>query len=245
VPGCTVWLPVCDAGAAESPGKCRVQFVCASCAADSSRFEQVAKRQRTIQTAGSVRLSSARNIEWTATRAVAATGFGTLSLLLVVLLCRTNGRGAVSQQQPQQPQTVMELPGWDAIPGSYLCQDACNEVRCGAQGMCNERSSCAAPEEMHAVRCCEGFVSYPGTSGERRYTPTEHMCTGGKLNLAQARQFCASGGARLCTAAELEFDCPTDPDIRPESDRLCKTVWTGCGLDNELVWSSTPGPPAR
>ena len=45
VPDCTAWLPVCDA-----QGK--VQFVCQSCASDSSRFEQVAKRQRTIQSTG-------------------------------------------------------------------------------------------------------------------------------------------------------------------------------------------------
>ena len=46
-------------------------------------------------------------------------------------------------------------------------------------------------------------------------------------SFAEAEAVCASAGARLCTAAELQNDCARG---------------TGCGHDRDLVWSMDVQP---
>lgn len=98
---------------------------------------------------------------------------------------------------------------------------------------CNELDYCAVPTETHEVRCCSDTqitgwaqrnTDCPWTESDR-FSSTAMDCIHG-MTFGQADEFCTSVGARLCTANEVAREC---------------TRGTGCGHDNDLVWTSDAG----
>lgn len=112
----------------------------------------------------------------------------------------------------------------------------CHQVACGRgddpSRPCNEDGYCATLTEMHEVRCCSDTVitgwrhrtDCPWTESNN-FSPTATECIHG-MTFGQADAFCTSVGARLCTADEVSRQC---------------TRATGCGHDNDLIWTSNVG----
>ena len=104
-------------------------------------------------------------------------------------------------------------------------------VVCGkGAGRCNEKDTLANPSELHEVRCCSdteksGWLQRPGCSvwGESSLNGACHS----SKTFQEAQEICGLSDGRLCTRTELESAC---------------TQSTGCSFDEQLIWSSTPGP---
>ena len=131
------------------------------------------------------------------------------------------------------PYVKVEGVSWADDMLSKTTKLACSPLRCGRTGKCNNAEQYCAPfDEEHEVRCCadaaipqwrtpRGDCSVWGESDAS--LSCQHA-----LNYDDAVRFCQSAGSgdipgRLCTAAELEADC---------------TRGTGCGHDNDLIWSN-------
>jgi hypothetical protein len=125
-------------------------------------------------------------------------------------------------------------------------------VACGssANGCTAESPYLALDTEQHEVSCCnseEGFSGVDGFDwrgptgaradcssgawGMRRAGNNNNGCYGGgndnAADYATAAAWCATGGGRLCTAAETNTDC---------------TRGTGCSHDGDLLWTTSFGP---
>ena len=112
-------------------------------------------------------------------------------------------------------------------------------VACGRSGQCTETQGFRPITERHEVRCCaatqlsNGWRREPGCDV---FSESDGPEMGGCYHdqtFAEAETICASAGARLCTAAELQNDCARG---------------TGCQHDFDLVWSmdllaESPPPP--
>ena len=82
-------------------------------------------------------------------------------------------------------------------------------------------------EKTYAVRCCSD-VQIAGWKKESHcdvWTESDVWGKCNEMNWSDARKFCQSQSARLCTRTELEKGC---------------SGGTGCSYDFKLVWSSTP-----
>jgi hypothetical protein len=97
----------------------------------------------------------------------------------------------------------------------------------------NGNATCARTNAQHEVRCCSdiaipGYTNRYRLCGQRVWAESNFTQSG--LNCQhnatydEAAATCAADGARLCTAAEIAADC---------------TRGTGCGHDNDLIWSSS------
>ena len=112
---------------------------------------------------------------------------------------------------------------------------------CQAYGM-KEMVLPAVDTDRHETRCCntgkgtDGFWFLARDGGNKQWCKNnnvwglsakgpKHIHQGCKhrATFAQAQKFCANMGGRLCTREELANDC---------------TAGTGCGHDNDLVWTS-------
>jgi len=110
-------------------------------------------------------------------------------------------------------------------------------LACGASvGVCSGQTQVANINELHGVRCCRDSSTDPGDAWDRFRPQTCPENVWGASNDANgvcqvasnyedADGMCTGLGGRLCTAAELLADC---------------TRGTGCSLDLEMVWSSSP-----
>jgi cullin-associated NEDD8-dissociated protein 1 len=113
--------------------------------------------------------------------------------------------------------------------------EPCHFSECGRSGRCrSETGSCDAHSTRHEVRCCSsvailGWTNRGGACaavwGESDDTSEDWSCTSG-ATFDEAAAICEGVGARLCTVRELQNDC---------------TRGTGCGHDNDLIWSSNVG----
>jgi len=117
-------------------------------------------------------------------------------------------------------------------------------LACGSTaGSCRETATndptrVAYLNESHEVRCCRQSSTNPGGWNQHssgKCAADGFTSTWGESDIPgcvdsatydQAQQICANYGGRLCTAAELLADC---------------TRGSGCGHDNDYIWSSTPG----
>lgn len=110
----------------------------------------------------------------------------------------------------------------------------CHNTACGRAGGCaDEQPSCDVHTAVHEVRCCSDTViagwlqrtdSCPWT--ESNNFNSENTACLHASTFDEANDFCASVGARLCSSVEAEADC-----LRG----------TGCGHDNDMVWTSDAG----
>ena len=114
-------------------------------------------------------------------------------------------------------------------------------MACGASlGVCSGQTQVANINESHEVRCCKDSSTDPGDPW-RKYRPVSNggtcpnniwgesedangVCQDAS-DYEDAELMCAELGGRLCTAAELLDDC---------------TRGTGCSMDDEMIWSSSP-----
>ena len=112
--------------------------------------------------------------------------------------------------------------------------DVCHFTEYGRPGRCtSEALACAAPDELHEVRCCSdteitGWKAPANACsvwGESDDTSEGWSCTSNAL-FSEAQDVCASVGARLCTRQELRDSCATA---------------TGCGHDRDMLWTSDEG----
>jgi hypothetical protein len=106
-------------------------------------------------------------------------------------------------------------------------------VICGRVGRCSESKDLAESDEVHEIRCCADEVPDPTPSGwnfvnrgDCPFSESPPDCPVGTYT--EAVDICEAAGARLCTDTELESNCARG---------------TGCGFDNDLVWSSKVGVP--
>ena len=96
---------------------------------------------------------------------------------------------------------------------------------------CTEYAGCNTVavniEETHAVRCCSDVqvTGWKKQSFCDVWAASDVWGACQEMNWSDARKFCQSQSARLCTRTELEQKCSKD---------------TGCLYDAKLVWSSTP-----
>merc|ERR1712019_327253 len=101
---------------------------------------------------------------------------------------------------------------------------------CGRKNMCaNESNDVFNYDVDHDVRCCSntakpGWIKRRGCSVWAR-SKFDGVCMRNK-NFLEAECICEKYGGRLCTKEEIDRDC---------------SARTGCRLDKELVWTSTPG----
>ena len=119
-------------------------------------------------------------------------------------------------------------------------------VECGKVGRCRSETGYLAPNnEVHEIRCCSND---PPTEFSGRWdvrSPRTALTSGFTCPWTESPQWdnvnCPAGtyeeaedicaqvpGARLCTVEEALNDC-----LRG----------TGCGFDNDLIWTSTTAPP--
>ena len=113
--------------------------------------------------------------------------------------------------------------------------ETCHFSECGREGRCrSETGSCDAHSTRHEVRCCSDVVISGWTNrggacaavwGESDDTSQGWSCTA-DATFDEAEAICEGVGARLCTVQELQNSC---------------TGGTGCGYDNDLIWSSNAG----
>ena len=123
---------------------------------------------------------------------------------------------------------------------------------CGRNGYCNNHFASAMPSDLNYVRCCsdrfkDGWVKQGdqcpyGESNLEVANSSEHEWNHGctlRKTYYDARAACSNVGARLCTKAELHFDCAAQ---------------SGCGFDEEMVWALSseaiapppaPSPPSE
>jgi len=106
-------------------------------------------------------------------------------------------------------------------------------------GVCGRRGFCLFEEEKeypvdseHEVRCCANTRLDSSFKKRRNCSVWASSRIDGsclyELNHSEAEAACSSIGARLCTALELKKNCARG---------------TGCGFDNNIIWTSTPGSP--
>merc|ERR1712176_1141246 len=102
------------------------------------------------------------------------------------------------------------------------------------QVVCGKGSGCpdgdeqpAVVSEKHSVRCCADNQVGPGWKKRDQCDvwATSLWPDCHETSFAEATQLCGLAGARLCTKTELADMC---------------TFQTGCGFDNDLIWSSSP-----
>merc|ERR1712176_1078704 len=100
----------------------------------------------------------------------------------------------------------------------------------GGRNRCTEGDGFLAPDgALHEVRCCSD-VNLPGwTKSTKCDIWTESQFDGTcqeNKSYCEAHNICSDAGGRLCTKIELEAKC---------------TKGTGCGFDNDLIWSQMEG----
>lgn len=127
-------------------------------------------------------------------------------------------------------------------PSTPLGPDASTSylLACGSSfsSSCGGQTASANEAEDHEVRCCRDSAATGWTQPSNRKdicadvwgrsTDANEDCQHA-LNHEEASAMCAAMGGRLCTAEELLGDC---------------THNTGCGHNNDLIWSSTEAPDA-
>jgi hypothetical protein len=113
-------------------------------------------------------------------------------------------------------------------------------LACGSSSSRSCKGQTAAANEAadHEVRCCRDSPAsgwaQPSSRDDicsdvwGRSTDANGVCQDA-LNHEEASAMCAEMGGRLCTAEELLGDCTRD---------------TGCGHNNDMIWSSTEAPDA-
>jgi len=101
---------------------------------------------------------------------------------------------------------------------------------CGRQGAgrrcSNEPDDVFAYDVPHEVRCCSDVAKDGWTkrSGCNVWVESNFGVCHRNKNFLEAECICEKYDARLCTKAEIEGNCSRG---------------TGCGMDNQLVWTST------
>merc|ERR1712087_573216 len=114
------------------------------------------------------------------------------------------------------------------------CEPNAHNVVCGkGNNHCTEGDGFLAPNDaLHEVRCCSD-VSLPNWMESQTENCNVWILTGFEdetcyenKSYYEAQNICVSAGGRLCTKAELEGKCTED---------------SGCGFDNDLIWSGTGG----
>merc|ERR1712087_181517 len=114
------------------------------------------------------------------------------------------------------------------------CGPNAHNVVCGkGSDHCTEGDGFLAPNDaLHEVRCCSD-VSLPNWMESQTENCNVWILTGFEdetcyenKSYYEAQNICVSAGGRLCTKAELEGKCTED---------------SGCGFDNDLIWSGTGG----
>ena len=99
-------------------------------------------------------------------------------------------------------------------------------VLCGRPDKCTETSpQNSIDTDLHEVRCCSDteitdWVNRNGIWTESNIGGSCHL----EKTWSEAYYICDGVGARLCTQQELEDGTASS---------------TGCGLNNDLIWSST------
>jgi len=105
---------------------------------------------------------------------------------------------------------------------------------CGAVNKCEEEEAGVFEnDELHEVRCCsdtekDGWTKRNGCNVWVESKPGD-LCYAAKT-WHEATCICEKYDARLCTKEENESNCGRQ---------------TGCALDRELVWTSTPEDDAE
>ena len=117
----------------------------------------------------------------------------------------------------------------DALDGHFL---ACGST----SGSCSGHVLATHDHAKHAVRCCSSHPLSPGDVSEcpelgiYGYSELfEGQCFQ-SVAYGPAEMFCENFGARLCHINELESNC---------------AAGTGCGYDDEYVWTSAPSDPVH
>lgn len=107
--------------------------------------------------------------------------------------------------------------------GSLMCSKHTEGygVRCCSSSPTNENNEVILPDSES--RTCDQ-LGWDITGDVCASSKIAGMCSG-QVSYRQAEAFCGYGGGRICTSAELSSAI---------------TVGTGCKLDRERVWSSTP-----
>ena len=137
------------------------------------------------------------------------------------------------------PYVKVEGISWADDMLSKTAKATCSPLRCGRTNKCNDEDPYCAPfDELHEVRCCaDAEIPKWRTPKGQCVVWGASMVDKDCLHAAtyeEAQDFCKAAGAaagsdvppRLCTAAELEVDC---------------TRGTGCGHDEDLIWSNVGG----
>ncbi|EOD28246.1 hypothetical protein EMIHUDRAFT_235032 [Emiliania huxleyi CCMP1516] len=142
------------------------------------------------------------------------------------------------------PRSARTAQGWDVLCNWKTC-GGCTQcsglnqqawVECGRQGRCSESPRWADPAELHPVRCCSDLEKDPPWRKNKDcsvWAGSEGGGMGdcpGDMTLLKAEALCAAAGGRLCTSGELLDDC---------------SKGTGCGHDNDLVWSGDRASPSK
>jgi len=135
-----------------------------------------------------------------------------------------------SDQKPERspPPPLPPHQGQVPQPPSPPQSPPPRKVECGRAGNCPEPTRWAEPFERHEVRCCSdtALEKFRRVRECGLWVSSKNGMGGcqGEKTFAEAEAICASANARLCTAGELRAGC---------------TRGTGCGFDDELIWSLT------
>jgi len=103
---------------------------------------------------------------------------------------------------------------------------------CGRKDKCNSEEGVFSVDTLHGVRCCAN-TQIDSTYRKWEWCDVwassyfDGQCLD-PMNHAEAAKICSIIGARLCTVQELKLNC---------------AALSGCGYDNHIVWTSTPGEP--
>jgi hypothetical protein len=103
-------------------------------------------------------------------------------------------------------------------------------------------ANCAAPYELFAVRCCGSAASGLCLGGDSVCTTGAEGCKNGGLSngLAPLKSFCPAAS----TYQQAEGECAAQGLRVCSAEEQC--CGSGCGYDNQRVWTSTPctSPPS-
>ena len=197
------------------------------------------------------RPDAAASGSWARTAATSTTGsesahdgthYVTLDLSSSTTSSSVNEDQYINLVQQMHPGTTYTIEFWHRFgtpalrleigTADFSTFDECHQLRCGTDSCPSSVEGCAHDWDEAQVACCSdvdlGGWQAPASSCSVYGQPSTGACRE-RMIFASAEAYCAGLGARLCTAEELESSC------------VDNSAHTGCGDEDEPLWSSTGG----